>query len=193
MLDAARQIEREELIVEWRRLHAQGHDNPRTYARIAAACIGLCSQDPGALRLYHATGCDILGTGADLWTALARAHGEALPGLIEQALDALREAAEAQDRMARAARKMAQERAEGAAHVEIAERLSDAPLLPHGFTIAGWDLVRLGKAVAAAPGDMRLAQVRQVFAAAVEAHRAGRLAEWMDANPSVGADWPGRG
>lgn len=193
MLDALRQIEREELIVEWRRLHAQGHDNPRTYARIAAAVLGLCSGDPAIVRLYHALGCDLLGLGADVWSALVKAHGAELPGLVSAALEALQAEQDRQDTIARAARKMAQERVETSERVRVAEGLSDAPLLPPGVTIAGWDLVRLAKAVASAPGDMRLAQIRQVFASAVDAHRAGRLGEWIDANPSAGAVWPDRG
>ena len=193
MLDSARQIERDELIAEWSRLHAMGHDNPRTYTRIAAACIGLCSQDAGVLRLYHAIGCDVLGLGADLWTALGKAHGADLPGLIDAALESLRAAAETQAQAAHKARQDALQRVQTSAAVSRAEELAGAPLLPPGFTIGGWDLVRLARAVQANPGDVRIAQVRQVFAAAVEAHRAGRLGEWIDAHPDVGADWPGRG
>lgn len=192
MLHLARKIERDELIAEYRRLGLLGLDNDRTHKRLAVACVVLCGQQQGAIRLYHLTGCDLLTLGADLWDALASAHGAALDDLLAAALAALREAAEAEDA---ATRKRAQEAAQALKDeedVREAEAIGGAPLLPPGFRMGRWTLANLARASATMPGDQRIALVRQAFGAAIEAHREGRLGEWMDAFPDAGAIWPGR-
>ena len=192
MIELARPLERHELIVEWRRLHAEGLANPRTYLRIAVACIALCGKRANVYRQYHALGCDLLGLGAEIHSTLIMAGTAGLPELIAEALDDLRAASERIDEEARNnAPEAVQARADAAALRE-AEDIAGAPLLPPGFTIQGWDLVRLGRAVMASPGDVRIAALRQAFGGAIEAHREGRLGEWMDTYPNAGAVWPGR-
>lgn len=192
MLELARTLERHELIAEWRRLHADGHANPHTYARIAVACIALCGRRPETYRHYHALGCDLLGLGAELYSAMLEAEALGTDELIKEAIADLTAASAAIDRVAqRKAQDALRARADEAALKE-AEAIAGAPLLPPGFRMGDVDLVKLARMTMAMPGDMNVAVLRQAFAGAIEAHREGRLGEWMDTYPDAGAVWPGR-
>ncbi len=175
MLDLLRAIERREIIAAWRQLHADGLANEGTLLRLAVATIALSGKRPETLRHYEALGCRPLSLGAALWEPFDRADPAALADLVREALASIAAAVEAED--ADAAEK---------------RHADQGALLPLDFTIAGITLDKFAKLRAARPDDVRVEQARAVFAGAIEAHREGRLGEWMDAHPDARAVWPGR-
>jgi len=184
LLTALSSLDRAELRQEAERLQAAGAWNGRTAGRLAYCALGLGMtqvREEGQAT-YHRLDCSVLATGAALFDTLVNA-GVDVATVIPEALAEL----------------LADHRP--AAVPPPSTPLATLPLadsedgdghFPAGFRIAGWANLALARAVMGDPDNLDLQALRQVFAEALRAHRAGNLASWMDAHPHAGAVWPGR-
>lgn len=165
MLPALTVRERGELFAEAERLRALGRLDARTAPRLGmiALGLGLPALRPSALTMYAAADCIPLLAGSMVEPLVQAALGAEADGAIWAALRSLAPAAPAPE------------------PAPAPERPPE--LLPDGFTIDGESLLDNARRTAGAVKSHASVERRPLFAAAIEAHRAGRLAEWMAGEP----------
>ena len=190
-LPALTDRERAEVLAEAQRLMSRGLLDGRTAPRLGMLALGLGrpATRPQALLLYAgAADCVPLVAGSLVEPLMSATYGERLDVLARAALRLLvaREAdGDPEPAQEPAAPQNATERAQGPVPGAAPEQ--GPGLLPAGFTIDGETLEQ--NALRAVVQRIHASvERRPVFAAAITAHREGRLAEWMATEPRARID-----
>ena len=157
--------ERAELLAESQRLVALGRLDARTGPRLGmlALALGRAETRPNALTMYAAADCQPLLAGSLLEPLIGAVYGERASEAIWAALRGLTPA-------------------EQPAPEPTPATPAESELLPQGFTIDGETLEQNAQRAVVQRLHASVER-RPIFAAAITAHREGRLDAWMAGEP----------